>query len=417
MSGSQSIATDPPFASIARPRALKVLAVLGIVVAALSLVASLLSAGYGASAYLASNAARARILRDAPVALPMSRADQPVLLSVAVEQPVGDKGLDAPHRAMTISSLQQRIEMTPEQSRQLDALLASVGQELLQGVPATPDAVLEAVGDHYGLLATNDADAASPFYFQTPAGRAEIYPDRALFTRHNTLMPMRFSAGRNRNESGHPVLLRQDIEALIALAQQSCRLGPSRLNSLSNAQVQALRTLLADPHQQLVALNQNGDTTTIGIESCSLLRDGYCSVMFAGGPVLLSPEGRIILRGDGGDIPAVSTAACVLLIVEGVLSAALAVFLLLVSIRLQRRTRPSLQPLFWYAAVKPILAVGAGLALGWTIASYAVNVQRTPAPPIAYAAAIALAVIGCVYSIVLLAVSRLRSVRQFLHPR
>src|SRR5579864_7019531 len=98
--GAFSATGAAPFASLARPPVLTTVAVLGMIVAALSIVASLLTAGYGAGAHVASNAARAAILRNAPAALPVSRADQRVLLSVAVEQPVGDKGLDAPRRAM-----------------------------------------------------------------------------------------------------------------------------------------------------------------------------------------------------------------------------------------------------------------------------------------------------------------------------
>ena len=417
------VSNDPPGVPVpvlpvlARPPVLGAIAISGIVIGTLSVLASLLSAGYAASLYLASESTRRAILRNAPAALPVSRPKQPVLLAAPLVTPVGQRGLESSQRAAVIESLGRKIQMTPQQVSQFDALLALDGQEVFgvsNGQSVTGDAALQAIGDRFGPLPSATTDEGEPFFFETDAGRAEVYSDRALFHPKNRLSYVRASAGRRMVE-GHPVLLPEDIDMIVELARQA---GGAGLNA---AQVQTLRELLSDPRQKLVALNPRPEGTTIGLQSAVVRPDGYASVYFAGGPVFLSPRGEVILSGDPSAVPGVNITACALVVVEAGLSMALGVFLVMVAVRLLRRPRQRLRPFMFYTLAKIVLAIAGGLAIGWITTSF---VDRVPGkariPVTATQAGLALgvsaALLGCIYPLALLIAARTRNVRVYYHP-
>jgi hypothetical protein len=423
------VPSDAPFARhsilppLARPAALNGLAVVGMIVAALSFVASLVTAGYGTAVYLNSNAARDRLLRNAPAALPVSIPSQPVLLTTLAVTPIGRHGMDAAQRSATVDSLAQRIEMTADQAHQLDALLADDGAEIFGIGPqdeVSPPAILQMIGDHVGRLPVT-ADGSEPFFFETPAGRAEIYENRALFYRQKSLSPVRATAGRRMNATGHPILLPADVTALLGLAEDACISGQSKSKPLSDAQVQTLRSMLSDPDQQLVSLLPTPDGNQIGIGGAAVRADGYATLDFAGGALLLGPAGNIVLRSDRSSIPAVSSAACWLVILESLLSVGMAVFLLILSIGLFRGPRRRLSALVIWSAVKIGLSVLGAAAIGWMTSSFITH-SASPARPhsgvgtMALLAGLVVGIAGIAFPIAVLIVSRTRSVREYYNP-
>lgn len=399
------------------------LAVAGIIVAVLSFIASLLITAYGAGVCLNSAAARDRLLRNAPADLPVSSPGQPVLYTAPVNTPVGSRGLEANHRAAIVEAVSQRIEMTAAQAQQLDALLSEAGADMFalsREQAIDPQAILQTIADHVGRLPST-ADGAEPFFFETPAGRAEVYENRALFFLHNRLSPVRVMAGRRMNSTGHPILQPQDVNALIRLAQDVCGRGSSRSIMLGDAQVQTLRSMLADPQQQFVALVPSPAGNVIGLNGASVRPDGYAIIRFAGGAVMLGPDGDVILRTHLDAIPAVSGAACGLVILAGLASAALAVLLVLCCVPLLRHPRERLNRLVLWAETKLGLSLAGGAAVGWMTASYlrtslGNHASATGAWTTAAAVGGAVALVGIAFPIIILLVARSRAVREYFNP-
>ena len=407
--------TSFPYPADTRPPVVQLVAISAIAVAVLSIIASLFTAGYAASLYVAAARARDAILRNAPLAMPMSRPDQPVTATIALLTPVGRRGLDSSQRQTVFAALQQRISILPNQSRQLDALLAEDGAEMF-GVsadrPISPEGALDAVGDSFGLLAGKADDAAQPFYFTTSAGRAEIFNDRALFYRNKSLAPVRATAGRRLNASGHPILLPPDVSALTDLVQQSSG------GALNAAQLLAVQSLLANPQQQLIALS-GGAGEFAGIQGASVMPGGFARIDFAGGPLLMTPQGTVLLRTDEEAIPAVSGVASAMAAAEGMASIALAILLAAIGARLLGGWRPSRAALASVAVAKLVLAIIAGLAIGWVTSNHiSSRVQLglpSPAPQgAAVAAGIALTLLGSAYPLLLLVTIGREDVRVYL---
>lgn len=418
--------SDVPFARhavfpvVSRPRVLSAVVVAGMIVAGFSFIAGLVSAGYGAAVYMNSNAARDRLLRNAPADLPVSTPTQPVLLMTPLATPVGPHGMDAAARSATVEAVNQRIEMTPQQALQLDALLAQDGDEIFSlnpGDAISPPAIIQQLGDRVGRLPS--ADGSEPFYFETATGRAEVYENRALFYRQHALTPVRAVAGRRTNASGHPILLPADVTAVIQLVQDACERDGAK--PLGDAQVQALRALLSDPQQQLVSEIPGPDGNQLGINGASVRPDGYARIDFSGGALLLGPAGNVVLRSDRAAIPVVSSAACGLVILEGLVSLGMAVFLLIICLGLFRVPRRRTRPLELWSISKIALSLLGGLAMAWMIESYWRN-STTPSQAAAHSGwsamllGIIVAVLGCAYPLAVLIIARSRKVREYFEP-
>ena len=393
-----------------RPTVLTGMAVAGVTIAGLSILACVLAIAYAVAIYKTSQSARDRLLRNAPAALPASSASDAVQLTAPVTAPIGPQGLEPPQRAMIVDAIGSKIQFTPEQARQLDALLAECGGEIFQQQDA-----LSAIGDRIGQMPAPDSDQAGPVFFETSAGRAELFNNRAAFYRNNTIRPVRVTAGRRLNASGCPILLRGDVDALIALIQSSSG------GKLSVSQVRGVQSLLNDPNQHLVAMSLTPEGAyQIGIQGAAVRPDGYAIVSFSGGPILLGPKGNSILQADRDAIPAVDGRACGAVAAEGILSILLAGFLLFISIRLLRKSRRNLGLFRVYALVKLLLAVAGGLAVGWMINSFVAaspEVSKTGgALSVATIVAFAAAGVGAAFPVTVLLILRLRSVREFQSP-
>ena len=397
---------------MARPSVMGGVSTIGIVVAVLSILASLVTGGYGGGMYVLSAANRARVLHGAPPALPVSKPDQPVSTSIPLETETSPRGFGSVERKTIIDALRVKVPMSDEQAVQLDALLAEAGKDIFGGAIST-EAVQNEVGDKFGSLQALAESESQPFYFRTSTGRAEVHDNRAVFYRGGGLQVTRTTAGRRLNGSGHPALLPQDVQGLIDLAQQSAG------SQLTAAHIATLRRLLSDPQQQLVAMNKTESGYRAGLIGAFPLSAGYVMVQFAGGPLLLGPSGQVVLKNEPSSVPTVSGFACFLVMVEAGASIAAGLLLLVVMIRLKRRQPKTPRPLMIYVGAKLPLAVVAGLAFAWMLMSYAASAPPgsfAPGTGVAVAAGIGLVIAGLAYPLWLLSVLRRPAVRNYLRP-
>lgn len=375
---------------MARPAALSAVATIGMIVAVLSILASLLTGGLGAGAYAVSAANRARVLHNAPAALPVSSPREPILLSRPLFIAAGSRGLDPPQRKIVIDALRTKVFISDDQALQLDVLLGQAGQDIFP-VPITKDSVLQAVGDEAGSLATVGQSTDEPFYFRTPAGRTEVRGDRAVFYGGGGLQAVRTSAGRRLNSTGHPVLSSQDVDGLLELVRQSCE------NKIAQPQIETLRRLLEDPQQQLVSLIKSESGYQIGLNSAFAAPGGYVTILFAGGPLLLSPAGRLVLRSDAASVPGVSGWVCLLVVLEAIASVGAAILLLVLMSRLARQPPRGGGAFWFFVEMKIALALIAGGALMWMIGDYERAEASSMSVAWAIIAGIAVAVAGLIY--------------------
>lgn len=398
-----------------RPPVLRAFGASAVVVAVLSMLAGLLTIGYAAGVLLTSVAARQRLLRNAPPAMPDSTADQPVRLRTRLSIPMGKHGLSGDVRSAVLPAFDSLVVMSPQQAGQLDALLAQAGADMFGG-PAgralRAEDVRRQIGDRVGLLASSDGQA---FYFETPAGRAEIYPERALFYRANSPVVIRASLGRRLNVSGHPILLPDDVEALLSLTRHAASDG------LRDGQELTLCQLLSDPQQKLVALGEGPGGSYIGIDDAILRDDKFAVVIFAGGPLLLDPAGSVVLQTSTDVIPIASPAACAGSALLGIMSIGVATFLMIIGVRLLRSPHVRLRSFYVYAVIKGLVAAAGGAAVGWMTASWLALprfVQVMPmgsARPEAWGAMVggALVLLGWVYPVALAIGARSQGVKQY----
>lgn len=386
-----------------------------VVVAVLSILASLLTIGLAAGVYLNFRAARDRVLRDAPLVMPVSAPDQHVALRTPLTPLIGTHGLNSYQRTAVVSAFSSMVAMSDGQSMQLDALLAQAGDEMFSahdGASVLAEDVRRQIADRIGPLASSGDGQA--FYFETSAGRAEIYSDRALFYRGSSPVILRASAGRRLNLSGHPILLPSDVEAIIALASES--LG----HALPGGQALTLRQLLSDPQQKLVSLNQAPGGPYVGLNDVTVRSDNYAVITFAGGPLLLDPQGAVVLQTATDGVPVASPAACAATALEGIFSIVLAAFLMIMGVRLAQSPHVPLRPVHRYSLLKTALAAAGGAAAGWMTASclalptFAGAMRRGSLSPESWGAIVGagFALVGWSYPLVLEIAARSRQVRQ-----
>jgi hypothetical protein len=363
--------------NVPRPGVISAVGAAGIVFGCLSILMSLAGAAgaVGLIATARSNAEKVR--RFASAALPVSSPSQPVAMAIVLAPPeVGARGMDSAERARVIVLLRRSLALAPQQESQLDALLQEAGHSVFPDrVPTTDEAVDAALKEH-GAMPSDAADGVQPVFFVTAGGRADLYGDRAVFDPADRSAVVRTSAGPRLNSTGHPILRPQDTRDVIALIQQNCH------NQLNAAQVGKLTELLASPDQQLIAATGQAAGPIVGINSAMLLQPGgYAMITFAGGTLLLSPAGQVILKGD--DLPGVSGTACGAVIVESLASITMAVWLLVICKRLlaQSIVTPR-QHRTWAMAKMSEALLGAG-AVGWLIWSMIATMPPGAAGPLA----------------------------------
>src|SRR5688572_18489098 len=184
---AQALQYDSP-ATGTRPGLITAVAVISIVIASLSGLASIVSGlqavGYYMMSIMTSSVAaaqaRSKTMTMSTTAGPV-RVRQPGQAGGVIE--VGPQGMSDPQRQAAVAALTKRQPLTPASKRQLDAILAAAGNSF--GV----DEVTEA-----GIMPQTAKGDPPQAYFVTRAGRLEVFHDRATFFPSNGSQIVRVSA-------------------------------------------------------------------------------------------------------------------------------------------------------------------------------------------------------------------------------
>ena len=361
----------------------------------------------------------------------------PRLTRPPVNQTLGPDALAAAAVAMPpaerdalIESMTKRKPLSASRRRQLDALLAVQGTKL-----GAEKIVYRATRPH------PDAGEPEGDYFKTARGEVAVYDDQAIFNPPAMGGSVRVFAPDDpsvASASGTPStrpapgkystaiggLSREEIDAVVREIDSLAQASNTRRFGLAPKQVAALEAELSAPGEVWVVPGNSGNA----IESC--YHDGSrVTIQFANSAVLvMDAKGKVLSQGlPAPPIPpfTISPRGIVAHIATSVLSAGLAVVLLVAGILTLRRSPASRWLHLLYAWLKfPVAAAGAlcfayvmsrmsnDLAAGAGLAfdiRYRIGISWTEA----LTTAGRLAALGCIYPLVLLAVLNTRAAKTY----
>ena len=420
-----------------RPGLVTGIGVVSIVVASLSILFSLVtvlqSAGYYMMSVMSATVSVAQARRTAPVAPPAPVAPSAAAPGAVPE--VGPRGMNATERAAALAALTARQSLTPSRKRHLDAILASAGREM------AADRVSES-----GTMPEMRSGETPPDYFVTPAGRLEVFNDRAVFYPLNNSPTVRASAPPPGTDGGLPDpagdaadavrraggVVVHDVTVTVpgttgpAATSPAAALTPAEIqsivqqaqslagNGLNPAQVTSLSNLLSAPGQQLVqpGAAQGSVVTAYAPAGAPAV------IQFAdGGSLTLGAQGNVVAIAVTPVMPTFSFRPLTLGLMAGgaVASLALAVYLLVCGILTLRQSPRARRLHFIYAFVKVPLAITAGLAAAGVARDLMAGMAGAAPGTTGFSlfSGITPIVLGCAYPLALLVVLNTRTVRDY----
>ena len=386
--------------SYSRPGIITTLAVSGIIVAALSVVASLIS---GCSSLVVMGNAR----RAASVARMSAVTPPTVAPPVQATSPDPFNGLDNSNRAVVIQALRSRMrrQLSETRRQQLDTFLSEHGAQILND-PANA-LTTQKVAQHLGTVGQeyNAPGRASADFFVFKSGPLCSVPGRLVVYDQNTVfkpddgspsLRSQYKPGETQapNFQSPPQPIEttglDDDEAGAVIARIRL-LSNNRLNAQQTA---TLTTLLTSPsYANWLTQSSTTPGLTAQVKSAVATSDGKLTITFTMGKLALDRQGAVI-----GPIPqapvgvpttnrstgpqfvmgtiGVEPRSCTLAVIEALISGLVAIYLMVVAIMTFRQTGMSRK--FWiiYALLKIPLSIMALVAFGWMISS--MNVANDP---------------------------------------
>jgi hypothetical protein len=415
-----------------RPGILTAVGVISIIVAAMSIIYSLIMGVTGFGMLVASSMSgamsRARISTSAVTVSPSGTS------SNADPMPVGPRGLERRPRQVVVMALTRVRPLPPQRQQMLEALLAQSGTDLFPFDPTspsiTPQTIMNNVSESGRLPSASNGREGADFYI-LGGGRLEVYDDHAVFAPSDGRDTIRVSTDDIASASG---LSANDLESIIGRAQMYCG------NRLSEAQVTALKSMLSVPGQTYVPTPPAGNgagnrALRVGpaqqVYQAVVDGDGTATVMFTGGSITLKADGSLVnavssgmMTGPGGAMTMttpvfkVSRVAATTVLIEAILSLGLAIFLLVSAILVLRQHRRGRLLHNLYAILKIPLVIVAVIGIYHLFNSLMRNMAQFGgaggAPPSSVGAAYAMfAALGILYPIALLIVFQTRGVREY----
>lgn len=415
----------PPIAALAysvplragRPGIITAIGVLSIVVASLSALANLYTAGsLLVFSMMASFAGSGGFATPATATVQVSPAPAATSPTTGPAVYVSDRGFEEVTRGQVVGELANLRFLSAARVAQLDALLAKAGRDMfpVDGDEPPPAGRVESLvlSSTTGLSA--DPNVPGPDTFRTAGGRFELYDDRAVYyPTHGEIV----RAAAQANAAGG--LSAAQVESVIQQAQSSAG------GVLNPSQVAALRTLLAAPGQQLVS----PVTIPTAVRAAQPLGDGTVLITFPNGMASIGPQGQVTSNATGAGGPApfgmpsgripINGAAMALAGFATVASFGLAIYLLVIGILVLRESPRGRKLHLVYAMLKiPVTILGA-VAGWWVTTSFfdafmaAAGSAATPAGMFSAGIGMILGAIGLIYPIALLIALQSRTVKDY----
>ncbi len=386
--------------SVTRPGILTAVGVFSIIVASIALLVNLWGLGF-------ANMVSRIAVRRTPAAPVSTLPPAPVH-----SEYIAPNGLSAGQRQIVIAGLSQVRPLSLARQKQVDGLLADVGQQviLLSADNLTTDRIVAYVTDVRSI--PNGSGGPPDDLFILGSGRLQVSDDNAVFFPQNSPSGIRSQGGSYTDSSGTH-LASDQIAAVVDRVQSLC----GQDHAMNDAQVSSLESELEMPSQTLVAPSPSVAEAAAQVQSVQTLSDGTIAVTTAGGSMSFGPTGRmfagiIAISQTMWTPPVVARRDATLLVLDALLSFVAAGFLLACGIMVLKNSPISRWMHLGYAIGKiPLVALSC-------FAIYQVAMALDARSPDAQSTANTWMMIagmpGIVYPIVLLIVMNLRSVREFL---
>lgn len=310
--------------------------------------------------------------------------------------------------------LQAMHPISDARQKQLDGLLADVGQEVIQISPdnLTSDRVTAYVTDVRQMPSGSGGEPDDLFILGS--GRLQISDQSAIFFPQDSPSPIRSGGGSYTDSSGQTHLASEQIAGVIDRVQTMCN------HAMNDTQQTVLATELAVPAQTLITPGNSVAVVAGQVQNAQMLPDGTLAVTTVNGSMSFGPSGQsypgivsaTVAASPWGKGPVVVKGDANLLVIDGLLSFVLAGFLLASGIVLMRNSPMARWMLVGYGIAKllgTVLSVCAVYTIGQELGG-----GDSDAQSVAMAWAIILGAPGAVWAVVVLIVMSLRSAREFL---
>ena len=184
---------------------------------------------------------------------------------------VGPQGLSSAQRQAVIAGLSQGRRLSDARQKQLDDLLADVGQDVIRLSPdnLTADRVATYVTDVQQIPGSTGESPDDLFILGS--GRLQLSDHSAVFFPDNSPSPIRSGGGSYSDSSGSH-LASEQIAAVVERSQALCN------HAMNDAQLRAFEAALEAPQQMLITPSPSVTQTAGQVLSVQSLGDGTVAV-------------------------------------------------------------------------------------------------------------------------------------------
>lgn len=389
--------------AVSRPGILTAVGVVSIIIASISLI---VDCGGLSFANIVSRLAVTRTRVSALNAAP------PPVAPPAVAEYVAPDGLSANQRKIVIAGLSQSRPLSDARQKQLDGLLADVGQQVIQlsADNLTAERVAAYVTEVRDI--PNGSGGPADDLFILGSGRLQVSDESAVFFAGDSPSGIR-SHGRSYTDSSGTHMASRQIAAVVDRVRSLCGTG----QGMNDAQVKALEDELESSSQTLIVPSPSVAEAAAQVRSVQSMGDGTIvvttnAVSMSFGPTGQTFPGMVAASQMKFAPPMVARRDTSLLVLDAVLSLAAAGYLLACGIVVLRNLAVSRWMMLGYAIGKILLGVLSCYSIYQVV--LALDASSPDAESTAFAWMMILGVSGVVYPIVLLIVMNLKNVREFL---
>lgn len=398
---AQALAYSTPL-PYRRPGIVTAIGVMSIVIACLSLLANF-GTGMSAWGFLMMSRMTARMSRSMTTLATPPAPPPPA----AAQLSVGEVGV-------AVNTLSPMLGLDGPHERELDRLLRLHGREVFGGDDDTRLTGVQ-IRDDVTVNRKMSPSSAQPAQFTTDQGTIDVYANRAVFTSSDGRTVLETSARNRRDVTRSTAHAATSVHVTtvgpggVSSWPPTATLTPAQVRTvvsavkaaatppLNPAQVKSLQAELSKPNQPLV---MSGSATQV--PAVLSQPGGNVTIYFNGGTVLaLGPAGQVISSGPP-PMPKfnISPAVAALVMIEAALSAALAVYLLVVGVIVLRGSFMAPRLLRIYAWIKIPLAILAGVGVGTLMYQFYSAIVAMPGGA-GVATGSPLPLIGSIYGVVL----------------